>query len=111
MFVTITSLQLKGPLQFFRLSYIAMKIVAQLKSDPACKQYRSQGFWTLHYTMSLWEDENSLKEFAKAGAHLQGMKRSKEVASEIRTYTYSADYLPNWATAKVLLKKGRVFTF
>jgi hypothetical protein len=111
MYVTVTSIQLKGPFQFFKLSYLAMKIVSQLKNDPACKEYRSRGFWTLHYTMSLWLDEKALKEFAKKGAHLDGMKNSKTLATEIRTYTYPSDQLPDWETAKELLKKGRVLSF
>jgi len=111
MYATITSIQLTGPFQFFKLSYLAMKIVEQLKHDPACKKYRSRGFWTLHYTMSLWQDEQSLKEFARKGAHLHGMKNSKALATEIRTYTYAADQLPDWKTAKELLKKGKVLKF
>lgn len=111
MYATITSIQLKGPFHFFKLSYLAMKIVNQLKGNPACKKYRSRGFWTLHYTMSLWQDEKSLKEFARNGAHLMGMKSSKSIAAEIRTYTYEADQLPDWVTARSLLKQGKVLRF
>jgi hypothetical protein len=112
MYVTITSLQLKGPFLFFKLSYLAMKIVGQLKANSACKQYKSHGFWTLHYTMSLWQDEKALKDFAKEGAHLHGMKNSKALASEIKTYTFPADKLPDWKTAKELLNKnGRSLKF
>jgi hypothetical protein len=111
MYATITSIRLKGPFLFFKLSYLAMKIVGQLKSNPACKMYRSRGYWTLHYTMSLWQDEQSLKEFARSGAHLNGMKRSKELAAELWTYTYPTDQLPDWKTAKELLKKGKPLKF
>jgi len=112
MYVTVTSLQLRGPLKFFLLSYLAMKIVQQLKADPNCLGYKSNGFWTLHFTMSLWKDEESLKQFSKRGAHLDGMKRSREMAAEIRTYTYPADQLPDWGTAKKILReKGKVIAF
>lgn len=112
MYVTVTSLQLKGPFLFFKLSYLAMKIVGQLKSNPACKKYRSRGFWTLHYTMSLWADEQSLKEFARHGAHLEAMKNSKAIALEIRTYTYPANDLPTWKAAQALLiEKGKALHF
>lgn len=110
--VTITSLQLKSPLKFFLLSYLAMNIVGQLKKNPACKQYKSRGFWTMHYTMSLWNDISSLKAFAREGAHLYGMQRSKKIAAEIRTYTYPADQLPTWDVAReLLLRNGKTLTF
>jgi len=111
MYATITSIRLKGPFHFFKLSYLALSIVKQLKQDPGCRQYRSRGFWTMHYTMSLWQSEQSLKDFARRGAHLEGMKFSKDIASEICTYSYPADQLPDWKTAKMFLKKGKVLTF
>lgn len=111
-YVTITSLQLKNPLKFFLLSYLAMKIVGQIKKNSACKQYKSRGFWTMHYTMSLWSDLPSLKAFAREGAHLYGMQRSKKIAAEIRTYTYPADQLPTWDVAReLLLRNGKTLTF
>lgn len=112
MYVTITSLRLKSPIKFFLLSYMAMKIVGQLKKNSECKQYKSRGFWKLHYTMSLWSDQPALKTFAKEGAHLQGMQQSKNIAAEIRTYTYPSDQLPSWKEAKsLLLHHGKVLTF
>lgn len=111
-YVTITSLQLKSPLKFFLLSFLAMKIVGQLKKNSACKQYKSRGFWTMHYTMSLWSDMHSLKAFAREGAHLYGMQQSKNVAAEILTYTYPADQLPSWNVAKeLLLQHGKALRF
>lgn len=112
MYVTVTSLQLKGPFLFFKLSYLAMKIVGQLKSNPACLKYRSRGFWTNHYTMSLWKDEPSLKQFARQGAHLEAMKSSGVIAAEIRTFTYPASELPTWKEARAqLIEKGKVLHF
>lgn len=111
-YVTITSLRLKSPLRFFLLSFLAMKIIGQLKNNSACKQYKSRGFWTMHYTMSLWTDLPALKTFAREGAHLNGMRQSKKLATEIKTYTFTAEKLPAWREAKMLLHEhGKVFTF
>ncbi len=109
--VTITSLELKGPLKFFALSYKAMKIVRQLKTAN-CIKFKKQGIWTKHYTMSLWNSEQDLRTFSTIGAHLEAMKTSKEIAKEIRTYTYDAVSLPDWKTAKKLLvEHGRVIRY
>lgn len=108
--VTITSIELKGPFKFFALSGSALKIIRQLKTTK-CREFKKRGFWTKHYTMTLWNNEQELKDFAMSGAHLQAMKKSKDIAKEIRTLTVDADKLPTWPEAKKLLEKGKVITF
>ncbi len=107
---TITSIELKNPLKFFALSSYALKIMKQMKSANI-QDFKKKGFWTKHYTMSLWKNEEEMKSFAKSGAHLEAMKKSKEIAKEIRTITIDADKLPDWTTALSLLDKGKVLTF
>ncbi|MES2799778.1 MAG: DUF3291 domain-containing protein [Bacteroidota bacterium] len=107
---TITSIELKGPLKFFALSSNALFIVKQLKTTN-CKEFKKRGIWTKHYTMTLWESESELKEFAQSGAHLNAMKKSKQIAKELRTITIDAEKLPKWNEAKVLLENAKVLRF
>ncbi|MFI1771395.1 DUF3291 domain-containing protein [Thalassobellus citreus] len=107
---TITSIELNSPFKFFILSAITLKIVRQLKSTN-CKEFKSKGFWTKHYTMTLWNNEKEMKEFATSGAHLEGMKASKKISKEIRTVTVDTTELPNWNEAKKLLSNGKVIRF
>ncbi|MGH1337876.1 MAG: DUF3291 domain-containing protein [Aureispira sp.] len=107
---TITSIELKGPFKFFLLSIKALHIIKQLRTTN-CKQFKKRGFWTIHYTMTLWNNEEELQAFAKSGAHLAAMKASQTLAKEIRTITIDATDLPNWKDAKQLLEKGKVLTF
>lgn len=107
---TITSIELKGPFKFFALSANALGIVKQLKATN-CKQFKKRGFWTTHYTMTLWNNESELKEFAQSGAHLAAMQKSKSLAKEIRTITIDTDALPSWKEAKSLLENGKVFKY
>lgn len=107
---TITSIELKGPFKFFLLSSQALKIIRQLKTTN-CKEFRKKGVWTRHYTMTLWNSEKELQEFARSGAHLNAMKKSKKIAKEIRTITIDATVLPNWKMAKSLLEQAKVITY
>ncbi|MEQ8907551.1 MAG: DUF3291 domain-containing protein [Vicingaceae bacterium] len=107
---SLTSIELKGPLKFFALSKEAMGIIKQLKSTN-CKDFKKKGIWTKHYTMTLWNNEKELKEFATSGAHLKAMKKSSQIAKEIRTITVDTDVLPDWKKAKKLLEGGRVFKY
>ena len=108
--VTITSIELKGLLHFFALSANAINIIKQLKATNY-KDFKKRGIWTKHYTMTLWNNESELKEFAKSGAHLDAMKKSKEIAKEIRTITVDTDILPSWEEAKKLLENAKVFKY
>lgn len=107
---TITSIELKGPLKFFALSAQALNIIKQLKVTN-CKDFKKKGLWTTHYTMTLWNNEQELKEFAQSGAHLDAMKKSKNIAKEIRTITIEVDVLPSWEEAKRLLENAKIFKF
>jgi hypothetical protein len=107
--VTITSIELKSPFHFFALSLRALRIINQLRNTPGIVDKKTTGFWTMHYTMTLWDEEKSLRNFAKTAAHLEAMKISKDIAKEIRTLTCDAESLPTWKVAKADLKaKGRV---
>lgn len=109
MYFTITSLKLKGPLHFLKVAGMTMKVTRQLKSSKGFVQYRSSGMWSSVYTMSLWKTEKDMKNFARSGAHLEVMKRYREVSSEIRTLTLAADKLPEWRIARDMLdRNGRV---
>jgi hypothetical protein len=111
MIVVITSLKLKTPFHFFALSLNALRITRHLKNTTYVA-FKSRGFWKMHYTMSLWENMEAMKEFARNGAHLAAMKQSATIAQEIRTLTVELPSLPSWKEAKeMLLKKGKVLRF
>lgn len=107
---TITSIELKGPFKFFALSLKGLKIMNQLKST-RCKEFKKTGIWTKHYTMTLWNTEDELKEFARGGAHLEAMKHGGQIAKEIRSITIDADRLPSWTEARKLLKNAKVVKY
>lgn len=108
--VTITSIELKGPFQFFGLSKRAMGIIKQLKATNY-KAFKKRGFWTTHYTMTLWDSEEDLQAFARSGAHLEAMKESAQIAKEIRTLTIDAATFPNWKEAKALLQTAKPIVY
>ena len=97
-------------MKFFALSAKAMSVVKQLKATNY-KDFKKKGFWTTHYTMTLWSNETDLKAFAKSSAHLEAMKASSKIAKEVRTITIDADSLPHWKEAVNLLKTGKVFKY
>lgn len=111
MIATITYLELKSPFKFFALSRKALDIVNQVKKTNAIA-YKSTGFWTKHYTMTLWQNHQEMREFAMSGAHKESMKHSAKIAKEIRTYTFETESLPSWSKAKsLIMAEGKVLNF
>jgi len=108
--VVITSIELRGPFKFFALSASALKILKQLKATNSL-DFKKRGIWTKHCTMSLWNNEQEMRDFAMSGAHLEAMKTSKKIAKEIRTLTIEANKLPDWETAIKLLENGKVIKY
>lgn len=104
--LSITYIELKGPLKFFALSAEALKIIKQLKTTP-CKKYKSTGFWKKHYTMTLWSDTEEMKNFAHSGAHLKAMKMSSKIAKEIKVVTIDCNKLISWKEAKKLIANSK----
>ncbi|MCW5518126.1 DUF3291 domain-containing protein [Muriicola sp. Z0-33] len=108
--ISLTSIEIKSPLHFFKLSFFAFHISNQLKAS-RCIEYRKKGFWNKHFTMTLWRNEEDIKLFVYSGALLDALKKSKSIVKEIRSITIDANDLPNWKEAQILLKtKGKSFS-
>lgn len=112
MVITVTSIKLRSVWYFFRLSLFGYKIQKQAKSENGFIKMKNTGFGYDHFTLSAWQSEADLKRFARSGEHSTAMKHTRELATEVRTYTYSSDSLPDWSNAKKLLKeKAKVLKF
>jgi len=113
MVVTITSIRLKSIWKFFALSSFALQITRQLYKSKGMLKFRKTGLGKLHFTMTVWESEVDMKNFAYSnGAHMKFMKKSASIASELGTYTFESNEIPDWKTAKQLLvDKGKFLNF
>lgn len=112
MVITLTSIKLKSLWKFFSLSWHGFKISQQTKQQPGFLQLKNTGFGYDHYTATAWEDGESMKHFARSGAHLEAMKATKSLAKEIRTYTFEGDQIPDWKESRKLLQeKGKILSY
>ena len=113
MIVTVTSIKLKSLLKFFQLSLFALRITRQLQKHKGLVKFKKRGLGLNHYTITVWENEEDMKAFAySSGAHKESMKSAAGFASEIASYTYQSENIPDWKEAVRLLKeKGRVVKY
>ena len=113
MVVTITSIKLRKLWYFFILSYLGLKVQLGIKSKKGFLKMKNTGFGYLHYTLTVWESEADMKDFARSsGEHLEAMNWSRKLATEVRAYTFETNEIPDWSEAKrLVLEKGRVISF
>jgi heme-degrading monooxygenase HmoA len=112
MVISVTSIRLKRLWYYFALTWNAMLIVRQARAQKGFVRLKNTGFGYEHYTLSVWEDEASLREFARSGAHRDAMKKSSTLATEIRTYSFHSDVIPDWKEVRSLLKEtSNVITY
>lgn len=84
----------------------------QAKATEGFIKMSNRGFLKDHYTLSAWENEPSMRSFARSGEHQIAMKSSKSLAEIIATYTYESSEFPSWDMAKKEVKeKGKVLNF
>jgi hypothetical protein len=110
--VSITSIKLNSIWKLPSLAMYVMKIKRQSKKAGALEVASKGGFGTIHYTMSLWPNEESIESFSKSDAHLEALKKSRQLAEEIQVLTMDGKALPALEEAKVLLEKeGRTIRY
>jgi heme-degrading monooxygenase HmoA len=109
MYVTITEIELKSIWHFFKLSQLALGITLQMKKSNGFREFKKTGFGKKHYTISQWDSQIDMKNFATSANHLAAMKQSAKLANKIVTLSYESESIPEWKEAKILLEsKGKV---
>jgi hypothetical protein len=112
MIVSITHIELKSGWNFFKLASLTQNIVRELRTNAGCKTVKTRGFWTSHYTMTLWETREAMEQFYRHGdAHKTAMMSSAKLAKAINTFSYEDNKLPSWDEANVLLPEGKSMVF
>jgi hypothetical protein len=101
MIVSVTKIELISYSKLIDFFKFNGQIINELKVSK-CKKYKVTGSWNLKiwYTMTLWNNENELKDFYRNGIHLEAMKQSKKISSKIQSHRIENMELMNWKEAK-----------
>lgn len=110
MIVTITYIRLWNGFKVIELIKHGNRIKKQLWQQN-CRGYKQFGFWRHVYTMTMWDNEEDMKFFARTGEHKESMKSTAHLGKQVRSYTFEADKFPGWLTAFKLVRNGKVINF
>jgi len=105
MVISITKITLHNYRRFFAFFRFNGQIINELKNSP-CKNYKITGSWNLKtwYTMTLWEDDESIDAFYRNGTHVEAMQQAHLFSSKISSKRTIGSQLISWKEGKKILK-------
>lgn len=56
--------------------------------------------WETYWTLTVWENKESMKEFRNKGNHLKAMKVSRNIADKLETIKWESHSKPTWIECK-----------
>ncbi len=111
MIVSITRLHLRSVRSLPAFTRLTLQAHRQIHKTPGLLRtsYRKEGLLT-YWTLSIWESEEQLRTFRNNGAHLEAMKRSRQLADELQYIRFSTETVKlDWGMCKEKLhQKYRV---
>lgn len=109
MIASVTELNLKNFFSFLR--FIPHAIRSKTQADKAkglvSISVKSEGL-LVQRTLTVWEDEASMKEYVRSGWHLKAMKDFSKMANKSYVVKFEVQQTPTWDDAiKQLREHGR----
>lgn len=110
MFVSVTRLRLKGKRKLPVFVWHTVKSISQSRKAEGLlySSFTKEG-WDTYWTLTIWENKNSMKEYRNKGSHLKAMKVSRNIADDLESINWESDNKPSWDECKERLnnKFGR----
>lgn len=101
MFVSVTRLHLKGKRMLPSFIWYTFKSINQSrKAEGLLYSSFDKESWDTYWTLTVWENEDSMREFRNKGNHLTAMKVSRNIADQLQTINWEAELKPSWNECK-----------
>lgn len=110
MFISVTRLHLKGKRKLPAFIWHSVNSIRQSRKAEGLLYFSTdKEGWDTYWTLTVWENKTSMKEYRNKGNHLKAMKVSRKIADELESINWEADSKPSWAECKRRLhnKPGR----
>ena len=104
MFIALGQFQLKQKKQLFKFLRMSKKIELQAKTAEGNQSVTLLGGnLSNFYVISTWESKEDILAFSRSGFHLEAIKLSNEIATEIRLIYFEGEKEPTKKEVKELL--------
>ncbi|CAN0600412.1 unnamed protein product [Ectocarpus sp. 12 AP-2014] len=106
-YVSITGLTLKSPLQVLAFSWHATRSFSQAASAPGNLSTDARKVDGVHHTLTVWTSREAMLTYLRSGAHLKAMKAFRSIGTG-KVHGYHTDKAPSWREALIIWRdKGR----
>jgi heme-degrading monooxygenase HmoA len=108
MYISITGLKPKGPLQVPRFWWHAIRSMRQAQRAAGNISVEARTIDGTHHTLTLWVDRAAMRAYLSQGAHRGAMRASRSIGTGT-VFGYEDDTAPAWSEVPALLRdRGRV---
>lgn len=92
MIVSVTRLHIRSVRHLPIFAWLTLRSHFQIKKSNGLikSSYQKEGFFT-YWTMSIWESADDMKAFRNRSAHLEAMKRSRQLADELQYVRFEVE--------------------
>lgn len=105
-YVSITGLRVKSIFHYPRFYWLAITAMSQAQGSAGLIRAEARTINGVHHTLSIWENESSMRAFLLTGAHLQAMRAFKHIATG-KTVGYVTTDWPDWSKVHdIWLREG-----
>jgi hypothetical protein len=98
MYVSVTDLKIKAFWQWPVFFWYALPALRQAKRAPGVLLVDTCSRDGVPYTLTVWQDRESMRDFLTSGAHLKAMRAIHSFGTA-RTHGYLTERLPTWEEA------------
>jgi hypothetical protein len=106
-YVSITGLRVKSIFHYAQFFWLATRAMAQAKQSAGLIRVEARMINGVHHTLSVWEDESSMRKFLVSGVHLQAMRAFKHIATG-KTVGFTTPNPPQWSQVHdIWIQDGR----
>ncbi len=95
-YVSITGLQLKSVWSYPLFTWHAVRSMIQAKKADGNISADARKINGVYHTLSVWRDEDSMRNFLRSGTHKKAMGDFRKIASG-KNFGYITDTIPNWS--------------
>jgi hypothetical protein len=103
-YVSITGLRVRPGIPTLRFWWLTIPAMAQARKTAGNISADARSIGGFQHTLSVWENEASMRAFLVVGAHKKAMSASRSIGAG-RTYGFISDHIPAWAEALQLWQK------
>jgi hypothetical protein len=97
-YVSVTGFRPKGVSSMPVFWLRTLTSLAQARKAPGIIAVTARVVAGTYHTMTVWNDEASMRSFVTTGAHRRSMKKFRFLGTG-KTYGYACDHVPDWQSA------------